>query len=496
MLRLPPRPRWTTIRNLVCASTALFILVHLLLGMPVLSSRLPKYSGKFDVGILDVELPFEQQRNISDAVIKETGETAFRLETVLFTLYYPAVQHAVTQKPHRLWVEKPISSTAEGYARFAKVNNVATRNLFKMGLWLLASSTTIPAAVDAPLHGTANTYYEAEQPLDDYGLPRFPLLVLSHGVASSRNSYSQYCGEMAARGYIVASIEHRDGSGPGSLILSNNTTKTRFHFNQDSLEPPLDIAAFKAAQLSMRQAEVEETVRILKRINHGEGRAVHESNARAEGKYLAQWKERIMWDRIVIGGHSFGATLALQTLKEAPSDDLPFVGAICFDPGKHSGPLQEDVNVPMIIVHSQSWSASHSLFHGRPHFEVVKDIARKVIDDKKKMAWFVTSKGTSHASVTDAPLVEPFLLSLSTGSTISAKQGVLQYVQISQQLMNYLDTGHRQSILKEEITHATYDDANPRTAPPKIEKYWQIHMSPSAACPFAGYCGLDDTDDG
>lgn len=122
---------------------------------------------------------------------------------------------------------------------------------------------------------------------------------------------------------------------------------------------------------------------------------------------------------------------------------------------------------------------------------MVKDLVRKIIEEKKMYAWFVTAKGTTHPSVTDAPLIEPFLLSWTTGSTINAHEGVLQYVKITEQLADYLRAGHRHSILREEITHPEYDESA-RPYDSDLSKYWQIHMAPTTACPAPGYCGLDD----
>lgn len=494
------RPRRWSFTHICFAVVGIYFSSCWLFNMPVLSSKLPSYSGDYQVGVIDIEAPVEKRR-IADVVFRNTHEPAFDLETVLFSLYYPAVKDVSTRRPYHPWVSKPVALTAEGYARLAHVSNALTNGVFTAGLWLLAGSTTIPAKVDVPIHDTLRTYpdyheYNIERPLDEYGLPEFPVIIFSHGMASSRTSYTQYCAELASRGYVVAAIEHRDGSGPGTMIMKNQTEqRALFPMNTESLDPTPEMGDFKTMQLAMRQAEVEETVKVLYTINRGSGRDVYKSNPRMEGVNLGHWEGRLNMKQIVIAGHSYGATLALQALKGAPSETLPFVGGIILDPGKHSGPLNDDINVPIVVVHSQSWSARHSIFQGRPHFSVVKDLVRKVVEEKKKFAWFTTAKGTTHPSVTDAPLIEPFILSWTTGSTIDAREGVLQYVKITRQFLHYLENGHRQSILQEDITHPEYDEtAGIRPYNPKVAKYWQIHMAPPTKCPTIGYCGLDAMD--
>lgn len=39
-------------------------------------------------------------------------------------------------------------------------------------------------------------------------------MIFSHGLAGTRTTYSQYCSALASEGYVVLSIEHKDGSGP------------------------------------------------------------------------------------------------------------------------------------------------------------------------------------------------------------------------------------------------------------------------------------------
>ena len=143
-----------------------------------------------------------------------------------------------------------------------------------------------------------------------------------------------------------------------------------------------------------------------------------------------------------------------------------------------------------MIIHSQSWSSKHSIFGGRPHFDVVKELVEGVMK-RKKFAWFLTSKGTTHPSVTDALLIEPMLLSWTTGSTIDAHEGVNQYVKVSETFMKYLSDGHRREVLKEEVSHPTYNDETRKIDNPDIAKFWQVHVSPSTFCAFPGLCGIE-----
>jgi len=208
----------------------------------LLASNLPPYTGDYEVGAIDLEVPLEKARVTSKTLFKDTGKAAFTLETVLFTLYYPAAKGARSSKPNHPWVPRPISLHAEGYARVAHLNNFLTRPLFGFGLWALAGSIRIPAKVDVPLY----------QPKDVKVGQKVPVMVFSHGMASSRTQYSHYCGELASRGHAVAVLEHRDGSGPGSLIMgANGSVRKLLHFSNSQLRYVLpygtvDVRQFRA----------------------------------------------------------------------------------------------------------------------------------------------------------------------------------------------------------------------------------------------------------
>lgn len=151
--------------------------------------------------------------------------TYTQVETVLFTLYYPATKGIVSTKPQHLWVPRPLGIVGAGYARFAHISNVVTDSIFTFALWILVGRTRIPAQVDVPLHGSLasviQTPSNTAQAVSSSG-HSFPVMVFSHGFASSRTQYTQYLGELASRGFVVAALEHRDGSGPGSIIMRQN----------------------------------------------------------------------------------------------------------------------------------------------------------------------------------------------------------------------------------------------------------------------------------
>lgn len=108
----------------------------------------------------------------------------------------------------------------------------------------------------------------------------------------------------------------------------------------------------------------------------------------------------------------------------------------------------------------------------------------------------MTARATSHPSVTDAPLIEPLLLSWTTGATVDVREGVMMYVKASHEFMQFLQDGHRRGVLAEEVTHPEYDndirdDDRKKDMNPEIEKHWQIHVAPSTFCPYPGLCGVD-----
>jgi platelet-activating factor acetylhydrolase len=205
----------------------------------------------------------------------------------------------------------------------------------------------VPAYVDVPIAppGSSNA--------------PFPVLVWSHGDAGLRTFYSHLVGEIASRGAVVAAIEHRDGSCPATVemkkdefvrnvtyfgvgdvsYVSNSTffTPVAMLFGIGEADgydnrPPMSNDTFKFAQRALRQAEVEETINVLRNISNGNATAVFSANSRNEGQNLTSFQNRLDFGRLMLGGHSFGATSQLQALEPNATAAIPVERALVFDP--------------------------------------------------------------------------------------------------------------------------------------------------------------------
>jgi platelet-activating factor acetylhydrolase len=91
--------------------------------------------------------------------------------------------------------------------------------------------------------------------------------------------------------------------------------------------------------------------------------------------------------------------------------------------------------------------------------------------------------GTSHPSVTDAPLIEPLLLGLATGSTIDAKEGVREYFKATEEFLRYQHFKVRTGLLAQPVSHPEYKDpeGDKSVLDVQYQKYWQVHVAPDMA---------------
>ncbi|KAL2839416.1 platelet-activating factor acetylhydrolase, isoform II-domain-containing protein [Aspergillus pseudoustus] len=464
---LRPRLTW---RYILLTVFCLYYLYCVIRGTPLFASPLPGYTGPYRVGAIDLEVPLAGgPRPAADGILKSTGQPAFEVETLLATVYYPTDQKFRSRKPRYPWISRPISLTAQGYAHFAHADSFITRPIFTFALWAIGGSITIPAEVDSPLITS------------EKGLEALPVTVFSHGDVSSRTDYTNFLGELASRGHVVLAIEHRDGSGPGSFVKTTASSpgQKRLPFRGSDLQEGLDNDSFKRSQLAFRDVEIHAAVELFHLINAGTPVLNTRDPVNTFTLSQSAWAGRLNLTQLTIAGHSFGGTGALQALTTLyPATSISPSAGLILDPGKSSGPLNPNATVPILVVHSNSWSRTISPFYNRPHFDTVRDLVRAI----PAPSWFLTSIGTAHPSVTDAPLLEPLILSWTTGANLNVKEALREYVRVADDFLVYMRGGERKGVLKERTTHHEYGvwvtEERKKEFPKEMARLWEVHVTP------------------
>ncbi|KAF2998296.1 hypothetical protein E8E13_007348 [Curvularia kusanoi] len=218
--------------------------------LPFPQGTLPPPSGPYSIGNMEIEVPVENPRTISN--IKRDGRHLLQLETVLVTLYYPAaLGTGAGQDPaghknwsRETWLPRPRVQTARGYAHFAGLPDwtvisfmAATSMLTKLrGFRNPPPATHWPPGGNAKQNGYKLKNQQGPPPEGHDGEPVFPLLMFSHGLGGTRTAYSSLCSEFASYGFVVCAVEHRDGSGPRTFV-NHRKQQTRSKDHQGGAKP-------------------------------------------------------------------------------------------------------------------------------------------------------------------------------------------------------------------------------------------------------------------
>ena len=129
----------------------------------------------------------------------------------------------------------------------------------------------------------------------------FPIVVFSPGLYGSSEVYSQLCASISSFGYIVAALEHEDGSAcyadAGDGAIPYKRPPAGFAYGRDS------VVGFRRPFLDQRLRETESAILALLDKN-ADG---------ALGEVLAATQER---SSVVLTGHSFGGASAVRVSQE------------------------------------------------------------------------------------------------------------------------------------------------------------------------------------
>lgn len=179
--------------------------------------------------------------------------------------------------------------------------------------YFLFGSTHLPVEVEPKLKPTSKPY---------------PIMLFSHGLAGSRRMYSVFCGEMASRGYIVAAIESRDGSGPATTVVSQDGTKRVVEWlRAEEMTWPDGVEGssmdLRRVQLQVRTAEIQAAVQTTRQLANGDA-------LKTTSAYDFQaWKHQVDAKNLIMAGHSFGGGSTIAACRDLGS---VFKQAVALDP--------------------------------------------------------------------------------------------------------------------------------------------------------------------
>jgi len=153
---------------------------------------------------------------------------------------------------------------------------------------------------------------------------RWPVIIFSHGLAGSRNTYSHLVGSIASHGVIVIAPEHRDGSTAISYIrdipASGRGEKSApkhgrtVEYKRLPHTPSPEVEEGRNEQLRIRLWELGLVHDSLLKIDRGNDI----SNLHTSSISLSMFEEKLdvhTPGKIIFAGHSFGAATVTQFVK-------------------------------------------------------------------------------------------------------------------------------------------------------------------------------------
>jgi platelet-activating factor acetylhydrolase len=359
------------------------------------------------------------------------------------------------------WLPRPRVETAKGYGRFASLPDFISIPWFG----ITTAFTKIPAWRNSPLaehwppkENAFEGGYEVKRrigrvPTGEAESPIFPLLIFSHGLGGTRTTYSSVCGEFASYGFIVVSVEHRDGSGPRTYINhpkdSPNPKHREGYSKMDYVFPennPKDTspgnkkgidAALRTAQIQLRLAEIEEAYHVMTLIHSGQGHQVAAQNLRHKnpkakspigassrgllGVDWEAWKGRFHLQQVTMIGHSFGAATTIEVLRH--QDRFQYVGqGIIYDIWGAAIQPPEDapghrIHTPLLGINSEAF------MYWADNFRSVMKLCKEA-KDQGTLCWLMTVRGSVHLSQSDFTILYPKVCSFFLKMTVNPRRAI------------------------------------------------------------------------
>uniref|UniRef100_A0A8C9RUJ6 Platelet-activating factor acetylhydrolase n=1 Tax=Scleropages formosus TaxID=113540 RepID=A0A8C9RUJ6_SCLFO len=312
------------------------------------------------------------QVGCADLMVDHTVQGSF------FRLYYPCEPSPSSEKP--CWI--PSQEYFDGLADFMKINRSFAERIFNY----LYGSYRIPAFWEAPFKSNG----------------KYPLVIFSHGLGAFRTLYSAICAELASRGFVVASVEHRDESGSATFYFKENSQMQQQAHQADTknskpvqenlekvwmyyraLKPGEEEFSLRNNQVQQRANECIRALKILDEINSGKS----VTNVLQSEFDWSSLKNSLDLCKTAVMGHSFGGATVIETLCK----ELTFKCGVALD--TWMVPLKEEIfpNVkqPILFINSEKFQWAGNI------------IRMRKLDSASIQRKMITIRGTVHQSFPD-----------------------------------------------------------------------------------------------
>ncbi|XP_040585242.1 platelet-activating factor acetylhydrolase [Mesocricetus auratus] len=291
-------------------------------------SHIPKGNGSYPVGCTDLMFGY-------------ANESAF------LRLYYPA-----QDQDHLDTVWIPNKEYFFGLSKF-----IGTPQFVGNILHFLYGSKTTPASWNSPLR-TGEKY---------------PLIVFSHGLGAFRTIYSAIGIGLASYGFIVAAVEHRDGSASASYYFEDQAAakaenRTWLYLKMVKQE---EAEKVRKQQVRQRAKECSQALSAILDIGHGSPK----ENILGSDFDVRQLKDAIDGDKIAVIGHSFGGATVIHAL----SEDQRFKCGVALDPWMFpvSEELYSQIPQPLFFINSAQFQSPKDIMKMKRFYQPGKE--RKMI---------------------------------------------------------------------------------------------------------------------
>ncbi|GAB1606632.1 platelet-activating factor acetylhydrolase-like [Argonauta hians] len=352
--------------------------------------QLPKGRGKYEVGAMD--LMTEQQEDQSGSFLRiyyptmlnpltEGQSTSITPNTLTPTVTPECNYYASTKNDHNSWLPK--SQYRDGYIRFIGKENSALYNcLFN---WF-GGHVLIPVRWMSPVYC-------------DQSHTTFPVVVFSHGLGGMRTTYSTLCVDLASHGFIVVTVEHRDGSASatyyltecslpneqeGSNVDQNEAVGRVFQEEWKLYEQhERDDFELRNKQVKIREQECIQALDLLHKLNKGETVC----NLLNSDMSPDHFKNHLDLSNVCIAGHSFGGATAIMVL----ANDKRFSAGVVLDAWML--PLEDNVypkvSQPVLMLNTETFQWRQNV------------LKMKMLESERDNRIMLTQMGTCHQSTTD-----------------------------------------------------------------------------------------------